>query len=181
MLMLWLLAAVGASLAAAQAEEGKSLAGVALVIGQSDYRQLPKLPNPANDARRIEGILNELGFETTMAVDLDRRRLNRAIERFAEDAEGADVAVVYYAGHGIEAGGENWLIPVDGSVDSLSSGDNDLVTLSGLVAELQTQVPLVLAFLDACRSNPFPPGSVFVAPDGRKLPVSDAGLAARGA
>ncbi len=54
MLMLWLLAAVGASLAAAQAEEGKSLAGVALVIGQSDYRQLPKLPNPANDARRIE-------------------------------------------------------------------------------------------------------------------------------
>ncbi len=113
-----------------------------------------------------------------MAVDLDRRRLKRAIERFAEDAEGADVAVVYYAGHGIEAGGENWLIPVDGSVDSLSSGDNDLVTLSGLVAELQTQVPLVLAFLDACRSNPFPPGSVFVAPDGRKLPVSDAGLAA---
>ncbi len=56
MLMLWLLAVVGASLAAAQAEEGKSLAGVALVIGQSDYRQLPKLPNPANDARRIEGI-----------------------------------------------------------------------------------------------------------------------------
>lgn len=174
---MWLLTVAAALPGLAQQEQpGASLRGVALVIGQSDYRHLPKLANPAQDARQMEEVLRSLGFEPTMAIDLDVRRLKRAIDRFAEDAEGADVAVVYYAGHGIEAAGENWLLPVDASVTSLEAASRDLAGLSSLIATLQERVPLVIVFLDACRSNPFPPGSLLVTADGETVPVSASGL-----
>ena len=94
---------------------GDALKGVALVIGQSHYASLPALDNPAADARAIERLFDDLGFAVTVVTDRDARRLRRDIDNFVADAEaaGADVAVVYYSGHGIEAGGENWLVPVD--------------------------------------------------------------------
>lgn len=94
-------------------QDARPLRGVALVIGNSAYEHLSALPNPANDARAVENLLNDLGFETELSSDRDGRRLARDLRDFIEDAEGADVAVVYYAGHGIEAGGENFLVPVE--------------------------------------------------------------------
>ena len=79
------------------AEDGRPLRGVALVIGQSDYSHVAPLANPKNDARDIEKLLEDLGFDVTGVTDRDSRKLKRDLERFAEDAEGADVAVIYYS------------------------------------------------------------------------------------
>lgn len=158
------------------AESAKLQKGVALIIGQSNYEHLPRLPNPANDARLMDDMLRALGFETTVAIDLRGRKLVRALGNFTEDAEGADVAVIYYSGHGIEAGGENWLLPIDVDVAALNQAEHQLIGLSGLIADVSATVPLTLVFLDACRSNPFPPGTRLIAAGGEALPVSEAGL-----
>lgn len=151
--------------------QDKTLRGVALVVGNGDYERLTRLANPANDARAIEQMLDGLGFDTTVAMDRNARRLRRDIEGFVEDAEGADVAVVYYSGHGIEAGGENFLIPVDADISALDDAGEKLVPMSKLLAELNASVPVTIVLLDACRNNPFPPGSVL------KLGPGDPGTA----
>ncbi|MBX3568484.1 MAG: caspase family protein [Rhizobiaceae bacterium] len=160
-----------------------ALKGVALVIGNGDYEHIARLDNPANDARAVEQLLDELGFETDVVADRDARRLRRALEGFAEDAEGADVAIIYYSGHGIEAGGENYLVPVDADLSALDDAGEKLVPLSEIVDELQRTVPVTIVMLDACRSNPFPPGAVVKAePSAAGAPVGSGGLgAARGA
>ena len=90
------------------------LRGVALVIGQSDYSGLlPKLTNPKNDARAIDNLLGDLGFDVTRVLDGDGKKLSNEIADFEDAAKNADVALVYYSGHGIEAGGENYLVPID--------------------------------------------------------------------
>ena len=114
-----------------------ALKGVALVIGNGDYASLPKLDNPANDARAIEELLNELGFDTAVKDDRDLGELRRDLERFAEDAEDADVAVVYYSGHGIEAGGENFLVPTDADPSALDDANEKLAPLSAIMTRLQ--------------------------------------------
>jgi uncharacterized caspase-like protein/ankyrin repeat protein len=157
----------------ARAEE--AMRGVALVIGQSDYEHIAKLPNPANDAEAIEGLLEDLGFDVTGVTDRDAKKLRRDIERFVEDAEGADAAIVYYSGHGIEAGGENWLVPVDADLDALNDAGEKLVPVSALLGELKAKVPLTIFLLDACRSNPFPPGAL-VKRGSESLPVASQGL-----
>lgn len=166
----------------ALAQESKPLRGVALVIGNSAYENLPSLPNPANDARAVETVLDGLGFDTQISSDRDARRLTRDLERFAEDASDADVAILYYSGHGIEAG-ENYLVPVDADFSALDEASERLVPLSALIAKLQASVPVTIIMLDACRSNPFPPGSVVRATsDALPSPIGAAGLgAARGA
>ncbi len=158
------------------AEIAKVQKGVALVIGQSNYGHLPKLPNPANDARQMDDMLRGLGFQTTVATDLDSRKLARALSNFTEDAEGADVAIVYYSGHGIEAGGENWLLPINADIAGLDQAERQLASLSELIAGLNATVPLTLVFLDACRSNPFPPGAMLTTSKGESLAVTAAGL-----
>jgi uncharacterized caspase-like protein len=161
----------------------KALKGVALVIGNGDYEHLAKLANPPNDARAVEEMLDGLGFETDIVSDRDARRLRRALEGFAEDAEGADVAVVYYSGHGIEAGGENYLVPVDADVAALEDAGEKLVPLSELIDELKKTVPVTIVMLDACRTNPFPPDALVKAsPDAPGAPMGSGGLGeARGA
>src|SRR3954468_17393420 len=121
----------------ASAEEPKALKGVALIIGQSDYKHVGKLPNPENDARAIEEMFDRLGFETNVATNRDARKLRRDLEGFVDDAEGADVAIIYYSGHGIEAGGENYLVPVDADISALDNAGEKLVPLSSIVAELK--------------------------------------------
>lgn len=86
----------------ALAEEPKTLNGIALVIGEQSYQHLGKLTNPGNDARQIQKLLTDLGFEARLVADRDAKKLTRELERFTEDAEGADVALLYYSGHGIE-------------------------------------------------------------------------------
>lgn len=167
----------------ATSAENRPLAGIALVIGQSKYEHLSALPNPANDAEAVDDLLSDLGFEVDMVRDADRRKLARALERFVEDAAEADVAFIYYSGHGIEAGGENFLVPVDADATSLDDAEAKLVPVSAMLAELQAKVPVTIVLLDACRNNPFPAGATITLPGStEKAPVSTVGLGApRGA
>lgn len=157
--------------------KAETLRGVALVIGNSAYEHVAALPNPANDARAVENLFNDLGFETTLVSDRDARRLARDLDIFIEDAEGADVAVVYYAGHGIEAGGENFLVPVDADLSAREAADGKLVPISRFVEQLQTTVPVAILMLDACRDNPFPAGAtVRLDAATAPVPIGEGGL-----
>ena len=173
-----LLLAVFAS-AFAVAEDSPTLKGVALIIGQSAYLHVTPLANPANDARAVDGLLTSLGFDTRTVSDRDAQKLKRDLERFAEDAEGADVALVYYSGHGIEAGGENYLVPTDADPTSLDDARERLVPLSGIMDRLKRNVPITILLLDACRSNPFPAGATLKAGrEDRPAPIAASGLGA---
>lgn len=142
---------------------------MALVIGKSDYAVLAPLPNPGNDAGVVADMLDRLGFEVTERANRNAARLRRDLERFVEDA-----AVVYYSGHGIEAGGENWLVPVGADPSSLETGEK-LIALSPVMDRLAAAVPLTLFFLDACRTSPFAEGAALKL-DGGEFPVAAAGL-----
>lgn len=174
---LLLLAVLALCLATAARAGEKSLKGVALIIGQSKYEHIAALPNPANDARDVAKMLTDLGFDARNVSDRDARKLKRDLERFAEDADGADVALVYYSGHGIEAGGENYLVPVDADIDSLKDADEALVPISALMDELKSAVPVTILLLDACRTSPFPPDAQLRRkPTASASPVSAGGL-----
>lgn len=160
-----------------QAAEAKDLKGVALIIGQSQYEHIAALPNPANDARDMAKMLTDLGFDARNVSDRDAAKLKRDLERFTEDAEGADVALIYYSGHGIEAGGENYLVPVDADVSSLKDADQELVPISAVMDELKKTVPVTIMLLDACRTNPFPLDAVVRrAPTASAEPIGAGGL-----
>ncbi|MCO5073986.1 MAG: caspase family protein [Rhizobiaceae bacterium] len=153
-----------------------ALHGVALVIGQSDYEHVSRLPNPENDARAIEDLLNDLGFETSLAENRDLRRLRRDLDRFVEDAEEANVAVLYYSGHGIEAGGQNFLVPVDADTSSLDNAEDALIPVIDILNRLKETVPVTIVILDACRDNPFPTAATLrVEPEAPAQPIT-AGL-----
>src|SRR4029079_16106639 len=132
---------------------------LALVIGQSAYKSVPALPNPGNDAKAVSQFLTDSGFEVSQAADLSQNEMRRAISDFAGKvaAKGADtVALVFYAGHGVQVDGENFLIPVD--VDPRREADVPMqaVRLNDILNSL-TSVPSKMRFLllDACRNNQF--------------------------
>jgi Caspase domain len=133
---------------------------LALVIGESAYRAVTPLPNPANDARAMSKLLNDAGFEVTTAADLSQKQMNTEVGDFAAKiaAKGPDtVALVFYAGHGLQIDGENYLVPVD--VDLKREADIPLqaVRLNDVLNTLNS-VPsrMRILLLDACRNNPFP-------------------------
>jgi uncharacterized caspase-like protein len=162
----------------AEAQDAKPLRGVALIIGQANYAHISALPNAGVDARALGKLMTDLGFETRLAPDRNAKALKREIDRFIEDAEGADVALVYYAGHGIEAAGENWLVPIDADLSSLADARERLVASSGLVERLKQAAPVVIFLLDACRNSPFP-ADALLKPDAQSsaAPIVAAGLA----
>ncbi len=145
------------------------LRGVALVIGQSDYAGLEALRNPERDARALDQLLDDLNFDVTRVLNADAEELRRELTDFATDAAEADVAFVYYSGHGIEAGGENYLIPVDADVSTPESAGQKVVALSPLLDELRATVPVTIILLDACRTNPF--GGLQIRLPGAAAPV----------
>lgn len=133
---------------------------MALVIGQSAYRAVTPLPNPTNDAKAMAQLLGEAGFEVTSASDLSQNAMRQTVSDFAAQvaAKGKDtVALVFYAGHGMQIDGENFLIPTD--IDPKREADIPLqaVRLNDILNTL-TSVPsrMRLVLLDACRNNPFP-------------------------
>ncbi|HTF74582.1 MAG TPA: caspase domain-containing protein [Bradyrhizobium sp.] len=133
---------------------------VALVIGQSNYRAVVPLPNPANDARAMSQLLGNAGFEVMDAADLSQNEMREKVGDFAAKvaAKGPDtVALVFYAGHGLQIDGENFLVPVD--VDPKRETDIPLqaIRLNDVLNTL-TSVPSKtrILLLDACRNNPFP-------------------------
>lgn len=174
----WLFAVLIALANTSTARAEDALHGIALVIGQSRYEHLPQLPNPANDARAIDRLLSDLGFEVDTVFDGDLKRLQRSLDRFVEDAADADVALVYYSGHGIEAGGENFLLPTDAAPTATMKAD-DLVPVSSFLGRLQAVAPVTIVLLDACRSNPLPPGTLLQAADAAPVAVNTVGLAAQ--
>jgi uncharacterized caspase-like protein len=156
----------------------ETLKGVALVVGQKTYETLPPLANPARDAREIEGLLDRLGFKTDLATDLTGRKFRRALDGFIEDAGEADVALLYYSGHGIEAGGINYLIPVDADQSALTEADAELVSLQDVLERLRSKARITILLLDACRSNPFPPAAMLKRNAGSiGLPIAASGFA----
>ncbi|MBX3577611.1 MAG: caspase family protein [Rhizobiaceae bacterium] len=148
---------------------------VALVMGADDYEFIRPLDNAVNDARSIEAALEALGFEVLLETDRDLRRMRRALEDFREDAAGADVALVFFAGHGVEIAGENRLLPVDASVDSLDALKASSLPLEEIRDAVAAVAPVGLILLDACRNDPFGStgqkgrGAVSIAPDVLKV------------
>jgi hypothetical protein len=132
---------------------------VALVIGNSAYENVTALPNPANDAREIGKFLNSAGFEVILATDLDHDEMVQVLQDFSgKIAERGPntVAFVYYAGHGLQIAGDNYLVPVDAKIASETDVPNAAVRLVDVMATLQA-VPsrMRLVVLDSCRNNPF--------------------------
>jgi Caspase domain len=126
---------------------------VALVIGNSNYTELPKLSNPTNDAQAIAEALTKMGYGTRLLVNAGEQELRREIRKFAADSSKADVALVFYAGHGAQLNGENYLLPSDIDIPRTEAD----IQLSGLkVDDLVNSIRsgTKIVFLDACRDNP---------------------------
>ena len=126
---------------------------VALVVGNSNYTVSP-LVNPGNDARAISGKLRSLNFDVISAYDANRDDFENAIDRFGRKAEQANIALVFYAGHGMQVDGVNYLLPVEANPKQRRDLRR-LVTLDILLDEAQQARELGLVILDACRDNPF--------------------------
>ena len=129
---------------------------VALVVGNSAYRNVSALPNPKSDAASIAAALRQTGFQSvTLLTDLDRDKLTNALQKFAEVAETADWSVVYFAGHGMEIGGVNYLIPIDAKLSSDRDIAFQAIPLEVVLNAAERAKKLRLVILDACRDNPF--------------------------
>ena len=128
---------------------------VALVIGNSAYQNAPTLPNPKRDAQAIAASLKQGGYTVVSANDVGNLQFKRAVRQFEDAAANAEVAVVFYAGHGIEIGGINYMIPVDAKLASDRDAEDEAITLDRIVSSVDGAKQLGLVILDACRDNPF--------------------------
>jgi len=128
---------------------------IALVIGISAYQNAPHLPNPVNDARAIGDSLRRLKFEVTELYDPDFRALSSGIRSFGILAANADVAVVYYAGHGMQVNRVSWLIPTDAELKRERDLFYEAMPLERLLDEVSQARHIGIVLLDSCRNNPF--------------------------
>jgi tetratricopeptide (TPR) repeat protein len=129
---------------------------VALVIGNGNYANGGRLPNPKNDADKFAATLRRIGFSTvTLQLDLTRDKLYEALKSFAAAADRADWAVVYYAGHGMEFNGVNYLVPVNAKLANDRDISYEAVALEQVLLAVEGAHKLRLVILDACRDNPF--------------------------
>lgn len=126
---------------------------IALVIGNAAYKEAP-LKNPVNDARDIAATLRKLGFEVVEKTNVTQKEMNRAIVQFGEKLNPQTIALFYYAGHGMQVKGKNYLIPVDAQIQSEASVRSEAVDVDGVLDQL-TVSSLNIVILDACRNNPF--------------------------
>ncbi|MDH6258394.1 caspase family protein [Bradyrhizobium sp. BR13661] len=132
---------------------GKS---VALVIGNSAYKSAPRLTNPVNDATLVGGMFKSAGFDNVdVRLDLNAADMRRSLREFAGKTRDADVAVIYYAGHGIELDGTNYLIPTDAALETDGDVLDETVALDRALFAVEPAKQLRLVILDACRDNPF--------------------------
>ena len=145
---------------------------IALVIGNSNYQNVPQLNNPANDARLMADTLRGLGFVLVGAeaqIDLDKASFDNVVRSFGRQLQGADVGLFYYAGHGLQVRGANYLVPVNANPVREADLDFELEDLGLVLRQMEgSGTRLNIVFLDACRNNPF---------GGRGLRATDAGLA----
>ncbi len=128
---------------------------VALVIGNGIYQKAPALTNPPRDAADIAAALDRLGFSVKRLTDASAADIRKGLIDFGRTAQGSEMAVVFYAGHGMEVGGENWLIPVDAELRSDTDVENEAISLRTVSLQVAKATQLGLVILDACRNNPF--------------------------
>lgn len=128
---------------------------IALVIGMAKYQTVVQLDNTVNDANAIADTLKKIGFAVTEITDAGGDDMRAALEEFAFRAETADLALVYYAGHGVEVSGENFLIPVDAKVTSNKDVQRQAVSLKQVLASVEGARKMRIVILDSCRNNPF--------------------------
>ena len=129
---------------------------VAFVVGNGAYKNVAQLPNPPVDAKAMASVLRNVGFEVVEGTNLTRDKMTERLLEFGKKAQGADVAVFFYAGHGIAISGTNYLLPVDADIKSemdvkLGAAINIDLTLDQTMSDAKVK----LVFLDACRDNPF--------------------------
>ena len=125
----------------------------ALVIGNSSYAGSASLANPVNDAKAISKKLRSLGFKVTEVIDASRAQMVRSLSKFSETSEKADVTLLFYAGHGVQISGINYMIPVDTNLGDISEATLQAISLNSVV-ERYLPGKTKLVFLDACRDNP---------------------------
>lgn len=127
---------------------------IALVIGNSAYRNTAPLPNPRNDATDVAKALKAVGFTVVEGYDLDKRGMDDAFRRFANEAEGADAALFYYGGHGFQFQGSNYLMPVDAKLTGVGDVNYEMARVDDILSDLQRANGVRIVMLDACRDNP---------------------------
>jgi uncharacterized caspase-like protein len=129
---------------------------VALVMGNSNYQNVARLANPTNDSEAMAAILKEAGFDVVeLKRDLNVSGMRRALRDFSDNIRDADVAILYYAGHGIEINGNNYLIPVDAVLERDIDAFDEAISLDRILTVIEPAKQLRLVILDACRDNPF--------------------------
>ncbi|RWM88857.1 MAG: hypothetical protein EOR84_25860 [Mesorhizobium sp.] len=146
--VLFVITSLGAEAAAPDAKR------VALVIGNSKYAHAVALPNPANDAHLIASTLRNSGFQVIEGLDQDNAGMHSLISRFTEQSYDAELAVIFYAGHGMQVDGKNFLIPVDAELTSPAYLKTRTVQIDDFMAALPAEPAIGVIILDACRDNP---------------------------
>jgi uncharacterized caspase-like protein len=128
---------------------------VALIVGNSAYAKVPSLPNPAHDAQDVSAALTRLGFAVNTVTDADFDGMRRSLLEFGRAARNADMAVFYFAGHGVEINGSNWLLPTDAELKNDGDASTEAISLQFAMQAVGAAKTLGLVILDACRNNPF--------------------------
>jgi hypothetical protein len=132
----------------------------ALIVGNANYTGIPELKNSINDAVLMERVLSDRGFETTLLKNATKRQMKEAIQKFAKTLDQDSVGLFYFAGHGLEVNGRNYLVPVDASISSEADVEYETVDAGRLLSIFEiANNGLNLMILDACRDNPFSTGS----------------------
>jgi WD40 repeat protein len=139
------------------AVENKELTGrqIALIIGNADYVNGSKLANPVNDATDLSESLKKLGFEVVEKTNADLRGMEQVVEEFSKKLRYYDVAMVFYAGHGLQVEGENYLVPIDATLKEKADVKYKCFPLGMLISKMEGKARTNIVVLDACRNNPF--------------------------
>ncbi len=127
---------------------------VALVIGNSAYQHTAELKNPRNDAADMAASLKRLGFEVLEGKDLDKRGMERLVRQFGLRLSGADLALFFYAGHGVQLAGQNYLLPTDARLAGEGDADFETIGLTLVLKQMEREAKTSIILLDACRDNP---------------------------
>lgn len=126
----------------------------ALVIGNSGYSELRRLRNPRGDAKAVAARLRRLGFSVVQLVDADKRAMERALRKFGDLSQSAEISLVYFAGHGVQVDGKNYLLPVDARIRQKRDLNYETIELSTVLSELRSDKRANIIILDSCRDNP---------------------------
>ena len=142
------------ALAASPSSQAATGKRVALVIGNSEYRQTSVLANPANDAEDVAATLSGLGFEVIKKANLSKAEMDQTLAGLAARLKGAEIGLFFYAGHGLQVSGQNYLVPVDAKLETASGLEFEAVRLDLVQRIMENETQTNVLILDACRDNP---------------------------